>query len=189
MSGERREMLQANRSGDVQQVSASPDGTRVLFDYGKELQVLSVPQGLNEGYLHRPAKAASFTGFALYSPNGDLILTSDGSEGQVQLWRSPTAGDRRGYEVRKLVFEPASVATCAAFSPDGSFIVTGHKNKDLCIWKSPTPAEVDEEIAAVLELKDPTAESSTGQVRVRARVLKPGLTHNTVATMVIDPGD
>ncbi len=183
--GETREMLQTNRSGDVSQLTASPDGSRVLFDYAKELQVLSIPQGLNEGYLHRPSKAASFTNFALFSPNGDCILTSDGSEGQVQLWRAPTTNDRRGYEVRKLISDPASAATCAAFSPDGAFIVTGHKNKDLCIWKTPTAAEIDEEIVASLDMTDPTAESSTGQVRIRARVLKPGLVHNTQGQMVI----
>jgi WD40 repeat protein len=183
----RREMLQPNRSGDVAQLSASPDGSRVVFDYAKELQVLSVPQGLNEGYLHRPTRAASFTGFALFSPDGDLILTSDGSENQVQLWKAPSAGDRRGYEVRKLITEPASAATCAAFAPDGSFIVTGHRNKDLCVWQM--PKDIEQEYVAQLDMMDPTAESSSGQVRIRARVLQPGLTHNTTVQLVLDPAE
>jgi WD40 repeat protein len=188
-SGAKREMMQTNRSGDVPHISASPDGTKVLFDYAKELQVLSIPQGLNEGYLLRPSKAASFTEFALFSPDGDLILTSDGSESQVQLWRAPAVGDRRGYEVRKLISEPASAATCAAFSPDGNFVATGHKNKDLCIWKMPNSPELTEDYPCQLDMIDPTAESSDGKVRVRVRVLKPGLTHNTMAQLVIDPAE
>jgi WD40 repeat protein len=185
----RRVMLQANRSGDVSHISASPDGSRVVFDYAKELQVLSIPQGLNEGYLHRPAKSSGFTGFALFSPDGDLILTSDATDEEVQLWRAPGAGDRRGCEIRKLISEPSSAATCAAFAPDGSFIVTGHKNKNLCVWKTPTPEDLNVEFTARLDMKDPTAESSRQKVRVRARVLTPGLTHNTVATMVIYPNE
>jgi hypothetical protein len=107
----------------------------------------------------------------------------------VQIWRAPATGDRRGYEVRKLISDPASVATCAAFSPDGSFIVTGHKNKDLCIWKCAGAAEIEEEITATLDMKDPTAESTTGQVRIRARFQRPGVVHNTIAQLVIDPAE
>jgi WD40 repeat protein len=186
----RREMSQHNRSGEVPQLSASPDGRRVLFDYAKELQVLSVPDGQNEGYLQRPSKAAGFAGFALFSPDGELILTSGGLEKPtVQVWRAPGSNDRRGYEVRQLVTSPASPATCAAFSPDGAFVVTGHRNKDLCVWKCPSPAELNEEVKAELTLVDKTAESSQGQVRVWAHILKEGLTPNTVACMVIDPGE
>jgi WD40 repeat protein len=184
----RLEMNQPNRSGDVAQIGASPDGKSILFDHGREIQVLSVPGGLNEGYLHRPPKGGGFTGFALFSPDGELILTSGGSENVIQLWRAPTGGDRRGYEVRQMVLNPRSQATCAAFAPDGTFVITGHKNKDICVWKTPTADELGEVVPAQLVLADQTAESSAGQVRVWANVLKEGLIPNTMGTLVIEPG-
>src|SRR5262249_47535027 len=145
---------------------------------------------LNEGYLQRSSKAAGFSGFAVFSPDGELVLTSGGIENPVQLWRAPSLSDRRGYEVRQLVPNPRSPATCAAFSPDGFFIVTGHRSQELLIWKAPTPEELSEEIAAQLTLVDLTAETSaSGQVRVWANLMKEGLTPNTTAALVIDPGE
>ena len=39
----------------------------------------------------------------------------------MQLWQTPAAG--RGPEVRELLSRDSSPATCAAFSPDGTFLV------------------------------------------------------------------
>jgi WD40 repeat protein len=112
------------RTGDVPSLGVSPDGKRVLFDQGKTLRVLSLPRGITEGVLRNPSGAANFTTFAQFSPDGRLILTSGGAEGRLQLWQAPLNGDRPR-EVLQLVPRSTEPATCCAFAPDGSFVVTG----------------------------------------------------------------
>ena len=45
---------------------------------------------------------SSFSKLALFSPEGNLVLTSTGA-GRLQLWRAPTA-QTRGYELEQLVW-------------------------------------------------------------------------------------
>src|SRR5262249_1137505 len=74
------------RGGEVGQLGASPDGTQVLFDQGKELRVLSTEGGRIEGLLQNHGAAANFSTMALFAPDGNTILTNSAGEGRVQLW-------------------------------------------------------------------------------------------------------
>ena len=73
------------RSGHVPTLTASPDGKRVLFDQGKQIQVLSLLDGRPEGVLQNATGATNFTTMAEFSPDGKLILTAANSGGTVQL--------------------------------------------------------------------------------------------------------
>jgi WD40 repeat protein len=187
----REEVPLTSRSGDVAVLGASPDGRRVLFDQGKMLRVVSIPQGVTEGVLENPGSASNFTAFALFSPDGHLILTASTAEGRMQLWRSPAGPTRRVYEVRQLVSSDRTpTVTCAAFSPDGTFIVTGGRERQVLTWAVPSASEVDHEIAAEVTLVEPAVESANGQVRIWASFpnrdgrLLPG---GTVAMAVYPP--
>jgi hypothetical protein len=179
-----------HRSGDVAQVNVSPDGSRVLFDTGKTLRVLSLPKGLTEGVLQNPTGAANFARFALFSPDGQLILTTGASEGRLQLWKAPTPTQRRGHEVRQWVSN-GSTFTCAAFAPDGSFAVTGTEDRHVLVWSVPPPEELDRQITAELTLVERAVESGGNQVRIWAEFDNPRgptrLLPGTPVTLVIPP--
>src|SRR5262249_5998348 len=103
------------RSGDVAVPGISLDGKRLLFDMGRELRVLSLPEGQTEGVLQNLSGAATFTTMALFSPDGQTILTASTSEKGLQLWRAP--GETvRPHEIRQLVWKGLR-ATCGAFAP------------------------------------------------------------------------
>src|SRR5205823_84858 len=120
------------RGGDVTVPGVSADGKRVLFDMGKELRVVSLPQGWTEGILQDRCSAARFTTMALFSPDSRLILTACEAEGRLQIWRAPT-NNTRPYEMRQLVWK-GSPATCGAFAPNRSFVVTGMKDRQVLVW-------------------------------------------------------
>jgi WD40 repeat protein len=158
-----------NRSGDVAALGVSPDGHRVLFDQGKMLRVLSIPQGLTEGVLQNAGTPSNFTSFAMFSPDGRVILTANAAEGRLQMWRPPSGPNHRTYVVRELASSDRSpVITCAAFSPDGTFVVTGGKDRQVLVWTVPSVSEIEKEIAAEVTLFESGIESSTGQCRVTA---------------------
>jgi hypothetical protein len=76
---ERGAILEATfdrRAGEVTNLGAAPDGTQALFDQGQSLRILSLPEGRTEGVLRQSGGAARFTTFALFSPDGRLILTA-----------------------------------------------------------------------------------------------------------------
>lgn len=176
------------RSGDVAAPGVSPDGKYVLFDQGRELRVLTLPDGRTEGVLQNPSGSMNFTTLALFSPNGKIILAAGGSEGRLQLWRAPEKRSRP-YEMRQLIWT-GSPATCGAFAPDGSFVVTGMKDKQVLVWPVPSESELNQpKIKARITLVEQSVESSSRQVRVWAEVdnrdgrLVPG----TTATIVAEP--
>jgi WD40 repeat protein len=178
------------RSGNVTTLGASPDGQRVLFDQGRQLRVLSLADGGTEALLHNPSGAANFTTFALFSPNGKLILTAGGSGGRMQLWRAPDA-QTRAFEIRQLVSVDKS--TCAAFAPDGSFLVTGTREQQVLIWPVPTAKDdIERLLNAKVTLVDPDVQTTGRQLRVWAEVDNPKFDRNsrllqpgTTVTMVI----
>jgi WD40 repeat protein len=158
-----------NRSGDVATLGASPDGRRVLFDQGKVLRVLSIPGGVTEGVLQNAASPSNFTGFALFSPDGRVILTASAAEGRLQMWRPPSGPNHRPYVVRELASSDRSpVITCAAFSPDGNFVVTGGKDRQVLVWAVPPLSEIEKEISAEVTLFESDIASATGQCRIWA---------------------
>ncbi len=178
------------RSGDVMHLGVSPNGTQILLDQGKSLRILSVPQGLTDGVLQNHTGTSNFNTFAEFSPQGNLIVTSSGSEGRMQLWRAPSAKNPRPSEIRQLIPSDRSAAvTCAAFSPDGSFLVTGGRDRQILVWKMPTDKEINEEITGELTLIDPAVESGGAQIKVWAEVKNEGhrLHPGDPVTMVVYP--
>jgi WD40 repeat protein len=189
--GARQEATFDHGSSDVATLGASPDGRRVLFDQGKALRILSLPQGLTQGVLHNLSGSQNFTNFAMFSPDGSLILTSS-AEGRLQLWRAPAGPYRRAHEVRQLVSsDRAPAVTCAAFAPDGSFLVTGSRERQVMVWPTPQRSDIDREQTGDVVLVEPAIESSAGQVRIWAVLpnsegkLLPGST----ATLAIYPNE
>lgn len=189
--GEQGAKLQATfdrRSGDVTCPGASQDGRRVLFDQDKSLRVLVLPTGQTESVLQDASEATNFTTVALFSPDARLILTGNASEGRLQLWRTPNETSR-GYELRRLAFADHSPATCAAFSPDGSFVVSGTRDRQVLVWPVPSPAEIERQLLAIVTRIDPSVESSAGQVRIWAELANPDgrLLPGTTVTMAVYP--
>jgi WD40 repeat protein len=163
-----------NRSGDVAALGVSPDGRRILFDQGKMLRVLSIPEGVTQGVLQNAGGSSNFTGFALFSPDGRVILTDSAADGRLQMWRPPSGPNHRTYVVRELASSDRSpVITCAAFSPDGTFVVTGGRDRQVLVWAVPPLSEVEKEVAAEVTLFESDISSSTGQCRVTADFANP----------------
>jgi WD40 repeat protein len=170
------------RSGEVSSLGVSPNDNAVLFDYGRELRVLTVPQQDTIGILQTASGATNFTTMAQFSPDGKLILTAGGSEGRLQLWRAPTA-TRRAYEQCQLI--APSTATCGAFSPDGKFLVTGTRDRQLFVWQVP---EAGAELTATVKFVEQALDSNSRQVRIWADLKQPsGLVPGATATMVVYP--
>jgi len=182
------------RSGDVTDLGASPNGRRVLFDQGRLLRVMSLPEGQTEGVLVNPSGASNFTTFAEFSPDGQLIMTAGASEGRLQLWRSPAPG-HRGFELRQFVGHERSAATCCAFAPDGTFAVTGTRDRQVIVWEMPSTKEyLGPPLMATITNVEPFVETASRQVRVFAELQnpldekgRPLLLPGGSVTMVVDP--
>ncbi|MBY0527081.1 MAG: HlyD family efflux transporter periplasmic adaptor subunit [Gemmataceae bacterium] len=158
------------RSGDVASLGVSPDGKRVLFDQGKSLRILGLPRGLTESVLQNASGTANFTNFALFAPDAQTILTASSAEGRVQLWHAPTS-THRGHEICQFVSSDRAPATCAAFGPDGSFVVTGTRDKQVLVWQVPDAKEIDARFTAKVVWVDRSLESSSArQFRVWAEL-------------------
>jgi WD40 repeat protein len=170
------------RSGDVASLGVNPAKEEILFDYGRELRVLTVPDQQTRGVLQTASGAMNFSTLAQFSPDGNLILTAGGTEGRLQLWRAPTE-QRRAHELFQMI-SPAGPATCGAFAPDNSFLVTGTRDRQLLVWKAPTKDEMAE-MKATVKLIEKALDSNSGQVRIWADLkeqqgLVPGATANLV---------
>jgi WD40 repeat protein len=155
------------RGGNISVLGVNATGSQVLFDQGKELKVLSLPDGALAGVLASHG-ATSFSTMALFSPDGKLILTAGGSDGRLQLWRGPTP-KKRGFELRHLVC-PGDAVTCGAFAPDGSFLVTGTRDQAVLVWPVPSKQEIDTQFTAELVLVENDLGLGSRQVRIHAEL-------------------
>jgi WD40 repeat protein len=194
--GARLEATFEHRSGDVARLTASADGTRVLFDQGNALQILSLPQGVAQGILQTPSAATNFTTLALFCPDSRLILTAGASEGGLQLWRTPegpgTYAPRLpspGHPLRQLICSERSSITCAAYAPDGTYLVTGSRDRQVMVWPLPTPEEIERRFSAELTLIEQSVESNARQVRICAELPNPDgrLVPGTSVTLIVSP--
>jgi WD40 repeat protein len=173
------------RSGDVASLGVNPARQEILFDYGRELRVLTVPDQQTRGVLQTASGAMNFSTLAQFSPDGNLILTAGGTEGRLQLWRAPTE-QRRAHELFQMI-SPTGPATCGAFAPDGSFLVTGTRDRQLLVWKAPTKDEMAE-MKATVKLIEKALDSNSGQVRIWADLKEPqGLVPGATANLVMYP--
>ena len=133
----------AGRNGTVANPGVTASGDLMVYDQGRTLQLLSVKEQRTTAVVNSSSSAAQFETFALFSPDGSLMLTAGGPEGRMQLWRTPTGG-ARAYEVRQLVPQDRAAATCAAFAPNGLFAVSGSKDGHVYVWNLPTRKQVEE---------------------------------------------
>jgi WD40 repeat protein len=190
--GARAETMTEGRSkASVSRLSVSPDGKRMLFEHDKELRLMSLPDWRIEGALQNPTAAEGFTSKALFSPDGRLALAVSGSssEGRLQLWRLPTE-TTRGYALRHLVTgSERSQASCGAFAPDGSFIVTGNKEGQVFVWSMPTKEEVEQQLTADVKFIGKSIDSSQRQVELWAELKNPDgrLLPGDLVTIVVYP--
>jgi WD40 repeat protein len=173
-----------HRSGHLTQPGVSPDGRQVLSEQGGTLRLLSLPEGLTEGVVQRASGAGNFTSFALFSPDGRLILTA--AEDRIQLWRAP--GASRAGELVQLVAPESAGATCAVWAPDGSFVVVGGSDQQVRVWPVPPAPECEPRLTAEVTLLERGVETSTRQVRIWAELPNPDgrLLPGTTVTLVLD---
>lgn len=159
-----------HRTGDVPVLGVSPDGQRVLFDQEEALNVLAIADGRTEGFMPVPSDTTKFSTFALFSPDGRLVLAAGTSDNPLQVWRAPTEGTRATM-LRRLAVGSTSTPTCAAFAPDGSFAVTGTQDNRILVWGLPNEQESKREITASIAYVDKSIESARGQTRIWAEKL------------------
>ncbi len=177
------------RGGEVDVLGVSPDGKRALFDQGRTLSILTLPSGVTDSVFHSSAGTSNFSNFALFSPDGRMVLTAGASEGRLQLWRVPGGMDRVS-ELRQLSPPDRTSATCAAFAPDGSFLVTGTRDRQVHFWKLKAAKEdLDRQLGADITLIERDVSSSSRQVRVWAELPNPNhmLSPGTTVNIVIYP--
>ncbi|MFN4258700.1 MAG: efflux RND transporter periplasmic adaptor subunit [Gemmataceae bacterium] len=175
-----------DRSGDITSLRVSTDGQRVLFDQGRTLRVLSLPGGQTEGELKATNSTNPFNTFAEFSPDAQLIMTAGASEGKVQLWRTP-GPNTRGFEVRQMIPQDASPATCGTFAPDGTFAVTGTRSHRVLVWHVPTAEQLEQRMTATLTLIEQSVDSGARQCRIWAELPNGGnhLIPGNTATIVL----
>jgi WD40 repeat protein len=162
------------RTGDVPDLGASPDGKMVLIDQqSEEVRVLSLEDGHIVGSLQNPPNSGNFATMALFGPDGKTVLTNSAGAGRgLQLWRA-SSQQGRGAEVRQFVWTTGA-ATCGAFSPDGTFAVTGTADSQVLVWAMPDDKEVEQRLEARLTYVEDFLDSSQNKVMVRAELENPG---------------
>lgn len=175
-----------HRSGNVAHLGASPDGKHLLYDQPGRLRLLSVPGGAAEGTLTSASSASNFSAFALFSPDGRLIITAGAAPGRYQLWRTPSALVHAA-ELRQLVAADAATGTCAAFAPDGSFVAVGTEERQIHVWPIPSAKEIERQWTGTVTLVERALDGTSRQVRIWAELqnLNGSLLPGTTATMVI----
>ena len=133
------------------------------------------------------SEAKPFRNFAPFSPDSRLVLTTSGPDGVLQLWR---LGQPRTYELRQLMPIERSPASCAAFAPDGSYVVGGSKDRNVYVWPMPAKDEIEQQLTATLTHLGKEVENSEGQVKVIAELQNPPnhpLFAGDSVTLVADP--
>jgi WD40 repeat protein len=141
--------------------------------------------------LPAPSDASQFASFALFTPDGQMVLAAGTADNPLQLWKAPGPGTR-AHLIRRLAVGPNSAPTCAAFAPDGSFAVTGTQDHKVMVWKLPTEAEAKQELTGTLTFTSNAMDPADRKVRIWADL------HNTtgdrllageVVTLVIPPAE
>jgi WD40 repeat protein len=185
--GAKLETTVDRRSGDVGLLNVSLDGRKLLYDQGRSLHVLGLPDQRTLNVLQNPSEAGKFSTFALFSPDGRLVLTAGHSEGRLQLFRL-NEDSLRATELRQFSADRSSQSTCAAFAPDGSFAVTGSQDRKVYVWTIPPKTEIDRQWPATIANIEANIDS-TRQIRVTADYInskdRPELLPGTTVTIVV----
>jgi WD40 repeat protein len=162
------------RTNDVPVLGVNPHNQTALIDLqSEEMRMLSLKDKHIVGSLQGPPNTGNFATLALFSPDGKTVLTNSTGPGRgLQLWRTESQ-QGRGAEVRQFVWT-AGTATCGAFSPDGTFAVTGSADNQVLVWALPDAKEVEQRLTARLTYVEDFLDSSSNKVQVRAELENPG---------------
>lgn len=182
----------AGRSGTIGALGVSRDGSSILFDQGKTLQFLT-PDGRAVATLQNPLGTIPFDTLAEFSPDASLVLTAGGSEGRLQLWKTP-AGGKRGLELCQFVTSERSNVTSAAFfdpptnTGDAPFAVSGAKDGIVYLWPLPTQADVRNFGIQNVPLTQLSQNVETRQVRIGVNVPNDGRLNSGQAVTIVFEG-
>jgi WD40 repeat protein len=182
------------RSGDVAALGVSPDGQSVLFDQDRALHVLSIADDTfqkTEGVLPAPSDASQFTSFALFNPDGRMVLAAGTADRPLQLWKAPAPGVR-AHLIRRFAVGPTSAPTCAAFAPDGSFAVTGTQDNKVMVWRLPNDAATKQNLTGTLTFTSWAMNPAEQKVRIWADLNNVGnefLLAGETVTLVFPPAE
>jgi WD40 repeat protein len=169
--GDGKKLVQAmsfdRRSNEVPVLGVDAEGSRVTFDEGREVRVMSLESRKIEGRLANPPGSPSFSTLALFSPDGTSILTNGNAPGRLQLWRAPSAKNRAS-ELRNFAWSNGKV-TSGAFDPDGAFAVTGTSDGRVLTWAMPSKEEAEQgPLSAQLNYVEEFLDTSLKRVAVKA---------------------
>ncbi len=179
------------RGGDVPVLGVSPDGQRVLFDQERALNVLSINDASfqrNEGFFPAPSEASRFSDFAIFSPDGRVVLAAGTGDNPLQLWKVPQNGGR-GHLIRRAAPGSGVQATCGAFAPDGSFAVTGTSDYRVLVWGIPNKPDLDRMLTGTVTFVDTSINPADRKARVWAELPNPKdnpLNEGDTVTLVIE---
>ena len=190
-----------HRSGSLDTLGVSPDGSRLLFDQDKSrLDLVTLTDGQTTGQLTNVGPNIAFSTLAIFAPDytslkasGDQFppytIATVGGEGDLkgglQVWQASRAGGR-GMEVARLMTPNRVPVTCAAFSPhkDRPFLVVGTDRGSVHLWTPSTePRKKLEGRITNIESSDPRF------ITVRVEMTNKGLNllDRSSATVIVDP--
>src|SRR5262249_9410233 len=142
----------------------------------RQLRVLSLGDRSTRGVITSSSETVNFTTFALFSPDGQTVLTAAGSSdnNRLQLGRNPPLNQKKRPAALRQYGWTESGTACAAFAPQARFIVTGTRDRNVVVWAMPTEEELREPVtnATIINVGE-ILENSTRPVRVIADVFKP----------------
>src|SRR5262249_49778851 len=124
-----------------------------------------------EGRLVNPGASGSFAILAQFSPDGKSILTNGNGPGRLQLWRAPQ-GKPYGAELRQYLWNSGTV-NCAAFDPNGNFVVTGTSDQRVLVWEMPSKLETEKPLEARLTYVEESLDAGLQRVTIRATFKNP----------------
>jgi WD40 repeat protein len=100
--------------------------------------------------------ADTYISAVTFSPDGQYVLTGNGSERNATLWNALTGKKIRNFDHHKDVL-------AVAYSPDGKYIVTGSGDNTASLWDAATGKEVRRFIGDVRKVTTSVAFSSDGK--------------------------
>jgi len=175
-----------NRSGNVDLLGVSHDGQKILFDQERSLHVRNIPEQRTEAFMLAPSESSQFTGFAIFSPDSSLVAAAGTGDIPLGIWKLPAPGSTRAFQRVRLAVG-GSVPSCAAFDPNGGFLVVGTQDHRVLVFARPEKTDLDKVYSATIRFVGRSMESTEKKVPLWAELPNPGmpLLPGDTVTMVI----